>query len=126
MLARVRTAGAAGRRRGPAGFEAVVKPVIGFQPLGFDVDGVAKLRCGVDLAGLNDLFKRTVFGEFPLHLNRGLGHAATGFERFGSETGPENDALVIGITGCDSVGERIAGEIVSRGGRGVATEEGDR
>ena len=119
-------AGATDWAGGVAGFEAVGIPMVGLEAAGFDVDGVAKFRCGVDLARLDDFFEGTVFGNFPMHFDGSLGHAAAGFERLGCETGPENDAFVVGIPGGDAKSEGIAGEGVSWCGRSVAAQEWDR
>ena len=113
-------AGAADGAGGVAGFEAVGIPMIGLKAAGLDVDGVAELGGCVDLAGLDDLLERVVFGDLPMHLDGSLGHAAAGFERLGCETGPEDDAFVVGISRGNAEGKGIAGEDVSRGGRGVA------
>ena len=118
-------AGAADWAGGVAGFEAVGIPMVGFETVGFDVNGMAQFRCGVDLTGLDDFFEGTVFGNFPMHFDGSLGHAAARLERLGCEAGPENDAFVVGITGGDAKSEGIAGEDVSWCGRSMAAQEWD-
>ena len=125
-VGRGQSAGAADWAGGVAGFEAVGIPMVGLEATGFDVDGMAKFRCGVDLAGLDEFFEGTVFGNFPMHFDGSLGHAAAGFERLGCETSPEDDAFVVGIPGGDAKSKGIAGEDVSWCGRSVAAQEWDR
>ena len=100
--------------------------MVGLETAGFDVNGMAKFRCGVDLTGLDDFFEGAVLGNFPMHFDGSLGHAAAGLERLGCQTGPENDAFVVGIPGGDTKSEGIACEDVSWRCRSIAAQEWDR